>query len=57
MRGFFDNHPFTKGGSLFPILNFLYCIMFSKKHINRTHLMLPYFLNMIAAGEGSLPDY
>ena len=31
--------------------------MFSKKHINRTHLMLPYFLNMIAAGEGSLPDY
>jgi len=31
--------------------------MFSKKHINSTNFMLPYFLNMIAAGEGSLPDY
>jgi hypothetical protein len=30
--------------------------MFNKKHI-ATNAMLPYFLNMIAAGEGSLPDY
>jgi hypothetical protein len=30
--------------------------MFSKKHITINH-MLPYFLNLIAAGEGSLPDY
>jgi hypothetical protein len=30
--------------------------MFDKKHIT-TNAMLPYFLNMIAAGEGSLPDY
>ena len=30
--------------------------MFRKKHIT-TNFMLPYFLNLIAAGEGSLPDY
>jgi hypothetical protein len=30
--------------------------MFIQKHIS-VNLMLPYFLNLIAAGEGSLPDY
>jgi hypothetical protein len=52
-----DHIPSNPGGSPFPKVNFLYCGMFSNKHINRSRLMLPYFLNMIAAGEGSLPDY
>lgn len=30
--------------------------MFHQKHIT-TNLMLPYFLNLISSGEGSLPDY
>jgi len=30
--------------------------MFLQKHIT-TNLMLSYFLNLIAAGDGSLPDY
>jgi hypothetical protein len=30
--------------------------MFLQKHISTNH-MLPYFLNLIAAGDGSLPDY
>ncbi len=34
----------------------LSCSMFLHKHITTKNL-LPYFLNLIAAGEGSLPDY
>ncbi len=34
----------------------LSCSMFYLKHIT-TNNMLLYFLNLIAAGEGSLPDY
>lgn len=34
----------------------LSCSMFLQKHIT-TNNLLPYFLNLIAAGEGSLPDY
>jgi hypothetical protein len=36
--------------------NSLSCSMFLQKHI-ATNNLLPYFLNLIAAGEGSLPDY
>jgi hypothetical protein len=38
------------------VRNHLTCNMFFQKHIT-TNLMLPYFLNLISAGEGSLPDY
>ena len=48
---------FVKVSACLPFeANFLSCSMFLQKHIT-TNNLLPYFLNLIAAGEGSLPDY